>query len=377
MTQPPEGTSARKAETAPAPDANGKPEYPTEITKPSWRYTARKAVMEFMRDGCMDAAAGLTYFSVLSLFPALLALVSLLGVFGDGSRTVDSLMDVAARFVPSSALSLIQPVIASIVQTQAAGFALLTGVLVALWSASNYINAFSRAMNRIYEVDEGRPIWKSRPLFLLLTVIVLALIAVVGFGLAISGDVARTLGDVVGLGDTTVTVWNIAKWPVILAIVIVIVALLYYATPNVRQPRFRWISVGATVAILTWLVVSAAFGFYVANFGNYNATYGSLGGVIVFLLWLWITNLALLFGAEIDSELERVRQLQAGIKAEKSLQLPPRDTTMSDKNAVKRDAAIEAGRQIRLDAEAAGATHEGADGSADTTRGGASPAPQG
>ncbi|MDO5626921.1 MAG: YihY/virulence factor BrkB family protein [Mobilicoccus sp.] len=348
-----EGTSSRKAQTAPPPDASFKPDSPTEITAPKWRYTFKKSVMEFMRDGCMDAAAALTYFSVLSLFPALLAMVSMLGVFGQGQQTVDTLMGLASDFVPSDVLSLVEPVVASMVASPAAGWTLLTGVLVALWSASNYVNAFSRAMNRIYEVDEGRPIWKARPLFVLLTLVILALIAVIGVGLAVSGPVARTIGDYVGLGDTAVLVWDTAKWPVILGLVILIVALLYYVTPNVQQPKFRWISVGATIAIALWLVVSAGFGFYVANFGNYNATYGSLGGVIIFLLWLWITNNALLFGAEIDAELERSRQLQAGIKAEETLQLPPRDTTQSDKAAAKRAEVIERGRQLRLDAEAA------------------------
>lgn len=370
MSQPSEGTSARKAETAPPPDAPFKPDNPTELTKPSWRYTARKALMEFNRDGCTDSAAALTYFAVLSIFPALLALVSLLGVFGQGQRTVDALLGLASDFVPNDVLSMVEPVVASMVQTQAAGFALVTGLLVALWSASNYTTAFSRAMNRIYEVDEGRPIWKARPLFYLVTLLILALIAVVGFGLAVSGPVARAAGDLIGLGDTAVMVWDVVKWPVLLAIVILIVALLYFITPNVRQPKFRWISVGSTVAIVGWLLVSVAFGFYVANFGNYNATYGSLGGVIIFLLWLWITNNALLFGAEIDAELERSRQLQAGLKAEETLQLPPRDTTVSDKAAAKRDEVIEAGRQIRLESEAA----TNAEARQDGTRGGSSTA---
>ena len=349
----PEGTSAAKAQTAPDPEDPGKPSNITEIRKPSWRLTARKSFMEFLRDGCPDAAAALTFFSVLSIFPALLAMVSLLGVFGQGQRTVDSLMELAGRVMPADILSVVQPVIDSMVKTQAAGFALATGLVVALWSASNYVNAFSRAMNRVYEVDEGRPIWKARPVFLVLTLVVLVLIALIGLGLTLSGPVARAVGDAVGLGDTAVMVWNVVRWPIIVAIVILIVALLYYVTPNVQQPKFRWMSVGATVAILLWILVSVGFGFYVGNFGNYNKTYGSLGGVIVFLLWLWITNMALLFGAEIDAELERARQLQAGIEAEETLQLPPRDTTVSEKNAARREKVIANGRAIRLQSQAA------------------------
>ena len=188
-------------------------------------------------------------------------------------------------------------------------------------------------MNRIYEIDEGRPIWKLRPAMLLVTLITVVLTALVALGLVLTGPAAQAVGDAIGLGSTVVTIWNIAKWPVLLAVVVLIVALLYYATPNVKQPKFRWISVGAVVAILIWVVASAAFGFYVANFASYNKTYGSLAGVIVFLLWLWITNLALLFGAELDAELERGRELQAGMPAEEVIQLPARDTRKSDKAA--------------------------------------------
>ncbi len=379
MSQPDEGTAAGKAKTAPAPDADFKPDSPAEIKTPSWRYTARKALMEFTRDGCTDSAAALTYFAVLSIFPALLAMISLLGVFGQGQSTVDALLEMASQFVPADALGIVEPVITSMVQTKAAGFALVSGLVVALWSASNYTTAFSRAMNRVYEVDEGRPIWKARPLFYVLTAVILVLIAVVAAGLALSGPVAEAVGSYIGLGDTAVAVWNIAKWPILLAIVILIVALLYYFTPNVQQPKFKWISVGATVAIAVWLLISVAFGFYVSNFGNYNKTYGSLGGVIVFLLWLWITNNALLFGAEIDAELERSRQLQAGIEAEETLQIPPRDTKVSEKAAAKRAEVIETGRQIReefsgSDTDTDSGRSATAEGRSDSSRGGSSSA---
>jgi membrane protein len=209
------------------------------------------------------------------------------------------------------------------------------------------VGAFGRAMNRVYEIDEGRPIWKLRPLLLLITVVTLVIAAIVVVALVMTGPLARAVGDVVGLGDTALTVWNIAKWPVVLLLVVLLVAILYHATPNVRQPKFRWVSVGALVAILVWIVASVAFGFYVATFSNYDATYGSLAGIIVFLLWLWITNLALLFGAELDAELERGRQLQGGIAAEEQIQLPPRDTRASEKRAAKLRADVERGRALR------------------------------
>lgn len=349
-----EGASRRKA-SAPDPEDPRKPDSPPDLKKPSWAFTMKKAVFEFTRDQGTDIAAALTYYSVLAVFPALLALVSLLGVFGQGQQSVTAIMDLVGQFAPKDSLAQVQPVIDQMVNTQAAGFALVAGLLGALWSASGYVNAFSRAMNRIYEIDEGRPIWKLRPLFLLLTLVILMLVVMVVIGLVISGPIARTVGDLIGLGDASVAAWNLAKWPVILLIVVLIVALLYYVTPNVKQPKFRWLSVGAFVAIGVWVLASLAFGFYVANFGSYNKTYGALAGVIVALLWLWITNIALIFGAEVDAEMERARQLQGGIGAEKTLQLPPRATTASDKAAAKRDELIEEGRQIRLENQAAGA----------------------
>ena len=342
-----EGTSAAKGRTAPAVDDDRKPDSPPDLTKPSWAYTFKKAFTEFGRDQCTDLAAALTYYAVLSLFPALLALVSLLGVFGQGESTTNAMLEMVRQIGQGNAANQLRGPISQMTEANSAGFALVFGVLGALWSASGYVGAFGRAMNRIYQIDEGRPIWKLRPLQLLLTLAGVLLAALVLVGLVVSGPIARSVGEVIGLGETAVTAWSIAKWPVMLLIVVILVALLYYATPNIRQPKFRWISVGAAIAILTWVLASAAFGFYVSNFGNYNKTYGSLAGVIVFLLWLWITNLALLVGAEVDAELERSRQLQAGIEAEETLQLPPRDTRASDKKAAKLRDRIAEGRELR------------------------------
>jgi membrane protein len=258
-----------------------------------------------MRDECTDLAAALTYYAVLSLFPALLALVSLLGVFGQGESTTNAMLDMIRQMGQDNAANQLRGPIDQMTQANAAGFALVVGILGAIWSASAYIGAFGRAMNRIYAIEEGRPVWKLRPLQLAVTLVGVLLVAAVLIGLVVSGPVARSVGDAIGLGAGAVTMWNILKWPVILAIVIVLVAMLYHFTPNVRKPKLRWVSVGATVAILTWILASVAFAVYVANFGSYNKTYGSLAGVIVFLLWLWLTNLALLFGAELDAELER------------------------------------------------------------------------
>jgi membrane protein len=342
-----EGTAAARAETSPAPHDDRKPASPSDIDKPGWKYTAKAAFGEFQRDQCTDLAAALTYYSVLSVFPAILALVSLLGFFGQGESTTTALLDIVRQLGQGQVADQLKGPIDQIVNARGAGLALVVGLVGAIWSASGYVGAFGRAMNRVYQVDEGRPVWKLRPVVLLLTVALIVMAALVLVGLVVSGPVATAVGNAVGLGDLGQTIWGVLKWPVMLGIVVVMVAVLYHATPNVRQPKFRWVSVGATVAILGWVLASVAFGFYVSNFGSYNKTYGSLAGVIVFLLWLWITNLALLFGAEVDAELERTRELQSGIPAEEVLQLPPRDTRNSDKAEEKLKQKVAEGRRLR------------------------------
>lgn len=344
----------RGADRGADPDA-GKVDSPDDLTKHSWAYVLRKTLREFLDDQCTDLAAALTYYAVLALFPAAIALTSILGLVGQGDSAVRSLLDVVSDLGGASVVDSVRQPLLDLSQAPGAGLALIVGLAGALWSASGYVGAFGRAMNRIYETREGRPVWKLRPAMLLLTAVLVVLVALVVLGLVLTGPVARSVGDVIGLGSTTVLLWSIAKWPVLLLVVVVIVALLYYATPNVKQPKLRWISVGAAVAIVTWALLSAAFGFYVANFGSYDETYGALGGVIVFLLWLWLTNLALLFGAELDAELERGRQLQSGIAAERDLQLPPRDASGIEKAEAKEREDERRGREIR---ETRGSTHD-------------------
>ncbi len=351
--------AAAREQTAPEPDAPGKAESPTDIGKAGWRFTGKAALAEFQRDQCTDLAAALTYYSVLSVFPAILALVSLLGVFGQGKETTDAMLDLLDQLGQGEVADQLKGPIDAMVQSQTAGVTLLIGIGGALWSASGYVGAFGRSMNRVYQVPEGRPVWKLRPVVLLVTLGLIVMAALVLIGLVVSGPVATALGDLVGVGEQTAQVWDWVKWPVILAIVVVMVAVLYYATPNVKQPKFRWVSVGSAVAIGIWLVASLGFGFYVTNFAKYNAVYGSLGGVIVFLLWLWLTNLALLFGAEVDAELERARELEAGIRAEHRIQLPLRDSSGADKADEKRAERAAEGRQLRLDATANGGAGAG------------------
>lgn len=322
-----------------------------ELRRAAWKNGFKRAIHEFGRHQCTDLAAALTYYLVLAAFPALLALISLLGVISDGRSTTDAVNDFIDEFGGAGASDTLQPVIEQITQSRGAGLTLVIGVLVALWSASGFVNAFSRAMNRIYQVQEGRSFIKLRAKMYLITIVLVIGAALVVFGMVMSGPVARQVGEFVGLGEQSVQIWNIAKWPVMLFLVVLMFALLYYATPNVEQPKFRWLSLGAAIAILVWIVASAGFGFYVANFGNYNKTYGSLAGIIVFLLWLWLTNIAMLFGGVVDAEVERARELQAGVKAENQLQLPPRDTSVIEKKAEKHREVVASSRELRQDSE--------------------------
>ncbi|MGI8646173.1 MAG: YihY/virulence factor BrkB family protein [Nocardioides sp.] len=331
----------------PGPDDPRKPDKPTKLTKRSWFYVLRKTWREFGDDQCTDLAAALTYYSVLSIFPGAIALLSLLGVVGQAEQSVDTVVEVLDPLVSEDMLGSIEPTLRTLAESQSAGLLLVVGLLGALWTASGYVGAFGRAMNRIYEIAEGRPVWKLRPVQILITLVMILLLAVALVLLAVSGPVAESIGDVIGLGDTAVLVWNIAKWPILAFVAVLIVALLYYSTPNVKQPKFRWISVGAALAIVIGILASVGFTFYVVNFASYNKTYGSLAGAVVALLFLWIINLALLFGAELDSELERGRQLQAGMPAEEELQLPARDTRNIKKAQKKEAKDIALGRRIR------------------------------
>jgi membrane protein len=339
--------AAQRERTAPDPEDPRKPDELPEIRKRSWIYVLKKTAREFGTDQATDLAAALTYYAVLAIFPALLAFVSIIGLFGDPQETTESLLDLLGGLVPPDVLGAIREPISSLASSPAAGFAFVTGVVGALWSASGYVGAFARAMNRIYSIQEGRPFWKLRPTTLAVTVLAVVVAVVAALMLTLSGPIAEEVGQSLGLGETGLIVWNIVRWPILLFLVVLVVAVLYYATPNVQQPRFRWMSLGALLAIVVWILASAAFAFYAANFSNYNATYGSIGGVIVALLWIWITNLALLFGAELDAELERGRELQGGIEAEEHIQLPPRDTKVSDKKEAQHEKDVREGRELR------------------------------
>lgn len=311
----------------PDPDDPRKPDDPRELSKRSWFAVLKRTVTEFKDDDCTDWAAALTYYGVLAIFPAVIALTSLISLVGDPKKTTHSLLGIVDSLGPSSAVNTFAQPVREVAHSQSAGFALVLGLAAALWSASGYVGAFGRAANAVYEVEEGRPFYKLRPLQLLVTLVCIIVLALVALSLVVTGPVARAVGDAVGVGSAAVLAWDIAKWPVMAVVVSLIFSLLYYATPNVKQPKFRWFTMGGLIALVVWVAASAGFAFYVANFSSYNKTYGALAAVIVFLVWLWISNVAVLFGAEFNAELERGRELAAGMtEAEQTIQLPPRDT---------------------------------------------------
>ncbi len=288
--------------------------------------TLKRTVREFQEDNLTDWAAALTYYALLSLFPAMIALVSLLGLFGDPRTTTSSLTEIITSIGPESAAQTFEGPIQSVVSNQsAAGFAFVLGLAVALWSASGYIGAFIRASNVIYETEEGRPFWKLRPLQLTVTLAMVVAVALLALGLVLTGPIVEAVAGPVGLGNTAVDVWEIAKWPVMVAIFVLIVDLLYYASPNAKLRGFRWATPGCLVAMAAWALASAAFAFYVANFGSYDKTYGTLGGLVALLVWLWISNLAILFGHQLNAERERSAEIKEGTpRAEQEIQLEPR-----------------------------------------------------
>ena len=312
------------------------PKSPTQLSKRSWLGVLKRSAKEFQDDNLTDWAAALTYYGVLAIFPALLALVSVLGLIGESATQplIDNLSEVA----PGPAQEILTNALENLQGSQgAAGVAFAIGLLAALWSASGYVAAFIRASNVVWDIEEGRPIWKTLPLRVGLTIVLLVLVVISALGVVLTGGIAKEVGSLLGLGDTAVTVWDIAKWPVILLIVSFMFAVLYWAAPNVKQAGFRWISPGGILAVIGWVIASAAFAFYVSNFSSYNKTYGALAGVIVFLVWLWISNIMVLLGAEFNAELERGRAIEAGMRPEdKEPFAEPRDTRkMPDRVADK------------------------------------------
>jgi membrane protein len=297
--------------------------------------TLKRTAAEFQEDNLTDWAAALTYYGLLSLFPALIAVVSLLGLFGDPQTTTASLTEIITDLGPESAAETFAGPIESLTENRGtAGAAFFLGLAVALWSASGYVGAFMRAANVIYETPEGRPFWKLRPLQLAVTLAMVLLMVSLALGLVATGPILDAVAGPLGLSDTAVTVWSIAKWPVMMAIFLLMVGVLYHASPNVKLGGFRWVTAGSVVAIVAWAIASALVAFYVANFGSYEKTYGTLGGLIALLVWFWISNLAILFGLQLNAERERSAEIEAGRpEADRSIQLEPRAEPKAPKTA--------------------------------------------
>jgi membrane protein len=305
----------------------GAPSHPGELPRHSWWNTIKRTISEFQEDELTDKAAALTYYGVLSLFPAFIVLVALLGLLGEYPRTTNAIFSILQQAGAShNVINAVQDPLTSVVNHKGGAGALFgLGIVTALWTASGYLGAFMRSANHIYEIREGRPFWKRRPLQVGITLLMTGLVTVLLLGIVLTGPFADAVSRQVGLGHTAADVWSFAKWPAMAVAAMLLIALLYYLAPNVRHPKFRWISPGGALAVVLWGIVTVAFFFYVSHLGSYGKTYGSLATGITLLIWMWLSNLALLFGLEFDAELERERELLSGVKAERNIQLPPRE----------------------------------------------------
>ncbi|MFJ8630929.1 YihY/virulence factor BrkB family protein [Streptomyces sp. NPDC093568] len=334
--------AGREAETVQAPDAGPDeqveqraPDSPTDLPKRSWGAVLKGTLKEFKKDELADRAAALTYYSILALFPALLALVSLLGIVGQSAT--QAVLDNIQKLAPGAAQDILRSAVQQMQGNAGLGSLMaIVGLVLAVWSASGYVAAFIRSANAVYDVPEGRPVWKVLPVRVGVTVALMIMAVISALIVVFTGALARQVGTALGVGDTALTVWSFAKWPVLVVLVTTMIAVLYWATPNARVRGFRWITPGSFLALLIWMIASAGFALYVANFASYNKTYGALAGVIIFLVWLWITNLAVLLGLEFDAELVRQRAVAGGHPADDEPYVQPRDTSKWDEEDRRR-----------------------------------------
>ncbi|MFD9436973.1 YihY/virulence factor BrkB family protein [Streptomyces sp. NPDC060002] len=338
-----ERTADREGETGQDPAAAGPdeqveqqaPDKPTDLPKRSWGAVLKGTLKEFKKDELADRAAALTYYSILALFPALLALVSLLGIVGQSAT--QAVLDNIQKLAPGAAQDILRNAVQQMQGKGGVGSVMaIVGLVLAVWSASGYVAAFIRSANAVYDIPEGRPVWKVLPVRVGVTVVLMVMAVISALIVVFTGSLARQIGTTLGVGDTALTVWSIAKWPVLVVLVTVMIAVLYWATPNARVRGFRWVTPGSFLALLIWMVASAGFALYVANFGSYNKTYGTLAGVIIFLVWLWITNLAILLGLEFDAEMVRQRAVAGGHPADEEPYVQPRDTRTWDEEDRRR-----------------------------------------
>ncbi|MFC8226475.1 YihY/virulence factor BrkB family protein [Streptomyces sp. NPDC057287] len=333
------GTLDRESGVGPDEQVDDRaPDQPTELPHRSWKAVLRGTLKEFQDDELPDRAAALTYYGVLALFPALVVLVSLLGIAGESAT--EQVLENMQKLTPSSARDVISDAVEQLQGNSGVGsFMAVAGLAVAVWSASGYVAAFIRVSNVVYEMPEGRPVWKVLPLRLALTVTLMILACASALIVVFSGGLAQQAGAALGIGNTALALWSIAKWPVLVLLVTIMIAVLYWAAPNAKGRGFRWVTPGSFLALVIWMLASAGFALYVANFASYNKTYGALAGVIVFLVWLWITNLAILLGLEFDAEMLRQRAIAGGLPADEEPYAEPRDTrtwSVGDHRRMKR-----------------------------------------
>jgi len=322
-----EETSAGRARRRPGM-RRAKPSRLRSLPPAAWGRIVKRTFDQFRADGVTNLSAALTFRSVLSVFPALLALVALLGVLGQYPQTFNAILQIVGGFAPRSTVQTVSgPVREVIADKGGAGAVLGVGLAGAVWAASGYVGAFSWAANVIWEAPRGRSWYRQWPFNYAVTVVVLALGTLIFVALAATGPVASSIGRQLGIGSTAIDIWNYAKWPVLVVVVVTVIDWLYYIAPNVRPPSWRWLTPGAVLAVTAWFATSLGFGYYVANFGSYNKTYGTLGAIVIFLVWLWLTNIALLLGIELNSEIERERQLRIPEpEATEHIQLPLRQS---------------------------------------------------
>jgi membrane protein len=320
---------------------------PRQLSRPAWRYVSRGTIRGSVSHQLFDQAAALTYYAVLSLAPSLVALISLGAIFGLGPRAANTILEAVSDVAPDSAITLLKGPLESFAKSPSVGYALVVGIVIAIWATSSYIACFGRSMNRILGIQEGRSIWRLRPYEILIAMVLMVLALITVAALVLSNPVADSVGSAFGIGATPKLVWSIIKWPVLVVAVTAMVAILYYSTPNARFPRFRWMGLGALVSVIGVLCVSLLFALYVRDFAHFDRTYGFFAGIIVALIWIWIINLVLLFGAEFDGQVERARELEADLPAERTLQLEPRDSTLIERNARRRAEEDADARSIR------------------------------
>ncbi|MGW0842861.1 YihY/virulence factor BrkB family protein [Streptomyces sp. NPDC002787] len=331
-----EAEAARSSHAGPDEQVERRaPDSPTDLPKRSWGTVLKGTLKEFKKDELTDRAAALTYYGILALFPALLALVSLLGIVGQ--TATQEVLDNIQKLAPGAARDVLTNAVQQMQGNAGLGSVMaIVGFVLAIWSASGYVAAFIRSSNAVYDVPEGRPVWKVLPVRVGVTVVLMVMAVISALIVVFTGGLAQEVGTALGVGDTALTVWSIAKWPVLVLLVTMMIAILYWATPNAKVRGFRWITPGSFLALLIWMLASAGFAFYVANFGSYNKTYGTLAGVIVFLVWLWITNLAVLLGLEFDAELARQRAIAGGHPPDEEPYVEPRDTSKWDEEDRRR-----------------------------------------